>query len=192
MTQIAIFASGTGTNANAIIAYFKQHSSANVELIISDKPSPGVKEYAKEHHVAFVHIPYSKLKDKKHTLSILDQYNIDLIVLAGFMRLIPEYLVQAYRNKILNIHPALLPKYGGKGMYGHRVHERVKAEKEKETGITIHLVDEKYDNGRILFQKSIPIKTTDSVDEIAEKVHTLEHKYFPKVIHSWIRDQFSA
>lgn len=192
MKKIAIFASGTGTNADQIMHYFESHPKINVSLIISDQRSAGVKQFALQHAVDFIYLPYSKIKDEVYILPLLEEYGIDYLVLAGFLRLIPGFLVKAYHNRILNIHPALLPKYGGKGMYGQSVHRKVKDNRDPETGITIHLVDEQYDEGKILFQKSIAVDKKDSIEEIAQKVHTLEHKYYPKVIHSWIIDQSAA
>ena len=189
MKNIAIFASGTGTNADQIIRYFKDNPGIAVPLVISDNKKAGVKMVAAEHGVSFHHVPYTKIKDKEFITNLLTDYQIDFLVLAGFMRLIPDFLVEKYKDHILNIHPALLPKYGGKGMYGQHVHEAVKAANEGETGITIHLVNDRYDEGKILFQKPVSIFPEDSVQEIAQKVHTLEHKYYPKVIHAWILDQ---
>ncbi len=172
--------------------YFESHPQITVSLIISDQRSAGVKKFALQHGVDFTFLPYSKIKDEDYILPLLEEYGVDYLVLAGFLRLIPGFLVKAYQNRILNIHPALLPEYGGKGMYGKYVHSKVKENRESETGITIHLVDEQYDEGKILFQKSITLDNKDTIEEIAQKVHTLEHKYYPKVIHSWIIDHSAA
>jgi len=145
--HIAIFASGRGSNAQAIIDYFKDNATIKVALIITNNKNAGVIQIAKDNRIPFDIISPAALKEEETILDVLDVYQIDFIVLAGFLLLIPAHLVKAYPNKIINIHPALLPKYGGKGMYGSKVHEAVIANKELETGITVHYVNEKYDDG---------------------------------------------
>ena len=182
MKHIAIFASGAGSNAQKIIDYFSNHKSINVALVVSNNPSAGVLSIAQAHHIPTAIINKKTITNELETLDILARYNIDLIVLAGFMIQIPAYLSNKYEQKILNIHPALLPKYGGKGMYGHHVHEAVFQNKEKESGITIHFVNEHYDEGQIIFQKSVDITQCKNPLEIAQEVLKLEHENYAKVI----------
>ncbi len=182
MKHIAIFASGAGSNAQKIIDYFSNHKSINVALIVSNNPSAGVLSIAQKHYIPTAIINKKTITNELETLDILARYNIDLIVLAGFMIQIPAYLSNKYEQKILNIHPALLPKYGGKGMYGHHVHEAVFQNKEKESGITIHFVNEHYDEGQIIFQKSVDITQCKNPLEIAQEVLKLEHENYAKVI----------
>lgn len=178
-----LFASGGGSNVNAILYYFKNHDKVVFPVIITNKPKAGVIEVAKFHQVDVILMNKLIFSDELF-LDTIDYYKPDLIVLAGFLWKIPQYLVNAYPQKIINIHPALLPKYGGKGMYGHFVHEAVKFNKEKESGITIHFVNEAYDEGTILLQKSIGIDETDNAQNIADKVLSMEHQWYPKVIES--------
>ncbi len=182
MKNLAIFASGTGSNAKKIIEYFKNHSNINVRLIVSNKKDAPVLDIARAHGIETRIIGRKDFYETEHLLQQLRAYNVDFIVLAGFLWLLPGYLVQAYPRRIVNIHPALLPKYGGKGMYGMHVHHAVKAAGDLETGITIHYVDENYDEGDIIFQKKCVLSANDTSEEIAHKVHALEHAYFPKVI----------
>ena len=189
MKNIAIFASGGGSNAEQIIQHFKKSTVGKVCLIVSNKPNAGVLERAKNHNIP-VHIlnrdnfyPKSSNPEKKEDILLkLDAYSIDFVVLAGFLWLIPSYLVKAYTNRIVNIHPALLPQFGGKGMYGMNVHRAVKEAGVKETGMTIHFVNEQYDDGAIIFQGICKITSSDSPNDIARKVLELEHKYYPQVI----------
>jgi len=180
--HIAIFASGRGSNAQAIIDYFKNNPTIKVALIITNNKNAGVIQIAKDNRIPFDIISSDELKEKETILDLLEVYQIDLIVLAGFLLLIPAYLVKAYPNKIINIHPALLPKYGGKGMYGMKVHEAVITNKETETGITIHYVNEKYDEGEYIAQFRCHVEPSDSSENIASKVHQLEHEHYPRVI----------
>lgn len=180
--HIAIFASGAGSNALAIIEYFNDNPLIKVALIVTNKKDAGVIQIAKQHRIPFDIISPKELKEEETVLDILDLYQIDLIVLAGFLLLIPAYLVKAYPNKIINIHPALLPKYGGKGMYGMHVHEQVKHAGDKETGITIHYVNERYDDGAYILQEKCYVEPTDTAETIAQKVRILEHKHYPRVI----------
>ena len=184
MKRIAIFASGTGSNAQKIIEHFEGHDNIEVSLIVSNKSKAGVLELAKTHH-----IPYLILNREEffHTENILEKfaiYPIDFIVLAGFLWLIPPYLVRAFDHKIVNIHPALLPAYGGKGMYGKKVHQAVWEAGEKESGMTIHFVNEQYDEGNIIFQARCPLTKEDSPDDIAQKVLQLEHHHYAQVIEN--------
>ena len=188
MTRIAIFASGRGSNARNIINYFKNDPSISVNLIISNKQTAPVLDIGKQFDINTLVIDRKSFYQSENVLIDLKKHQIDFIVLAGFMWLVPLYLVQSYPNKIVNIHPALLPKYGGKGMYGMYVHQAVKAANETETGITIHYVNEKYDEGNIIFQASTRIETADTPEVIAKKVHQLEHEHFSKIIETTIKD----
>lgn len=182
MINLAIFASGGGSNAEAIIQYFKNHEKINVELIVSNKAKAGVLQRATNHQIPSVVINRDDFYTQKNILSTLKDHHIDVIILAGFLWLVPSYLVQAFPDKILNIHPALLPKYGGKGMYGHHIHQAVFDHKEKETGLTIHYVNEHYDEGNIILQARCRISPDDTPETIAKKVLKLEHRYYPVVI----------
>lgn len=182
MTSIAIFASGAGSNARKIIEHFSQHPKIRVDLIVCNKPNAGVLNIADEHGIPTL------LLDKEQFFrgnAYVDEFKVDdieFIVLAGFLWKVPDALIHAYPGKIVNIHPALLPKYGGKGMYGNFVHEAVIANKEKESGISIHLVDEVYDHGKIIFQTKCEVKEDDTPDTLAARIHELEHKHYAKVI----------
>lgn len=182
MQHIAIFASGGGSNARKIIEYFADSPEVKVALVVSNKQGAGVLEIAKTHNIPTQLINRQMFYESEDLLGILRQYHIDFIVLAGFLWLIPAWLVRAYQRRMVNIHPALLPKYGGKGMYGMHVHEAVRAANEPETGITIHYVNEQYDEGDIIFQASCPVAPTDTPADIARKVHELEHLHFSRVI----------
>jgi phosphoribosylglycinamide formyltransferase 1 len=186
-SRIAILASGSGTNAEQIMLHFQKHDSIEVALVLSNKQDAFVLERAKKFGVTSKVFNRQQFKEIDQVLNWLNENRISHIVLAGFMWLMPENIIRAYLNKIVNIHPALLPRFGGKGMYGHHVHEAVKAAGEKKTGITIHLVNEKYDEGRILFQASTSLDSTDTPDSIANKVHALEHKHYPEQIEKWIK-----
>ena len=182
MKNIAIFASGTGSNATKIVEHFANNSSIKVALIISNKSTAKVLEMAKANDIPTLLINRSLFYQTEHLLEQLTDYQIDFIVLAGFLWLIPPYLVKAFPNKMVNIHPALLPKYGGKGMYGHYVHEAVRVNKEKESGITLHYVNENYDEGNIIFQATCPVNDADSAKDIARNVLKLEHYFFPRIL----------
>ena len=180
MKQIAIFASGTGTNAQAIIEHFKDKNNASIALIVSNNAQSGVLKIATENNIKTAIVSKEGISDSGRMKNLLKE--IDLIVLAGFLLLIPEHLVESFPKKIINIHPALLPKYGGKGMYGIKVHEAVKANNETETGITIHYVNEHFDEGEIIEQHKISITKDDSPIDIQRKVQQSEHQYFAKCI----------
>lgn len=182
MKRMAIFASGSGTNAQAIIEYFRKNPVAEVSLVVCNKPNAFVIERAKAFGIPVLIINNKEFFETDKLVNELKQKKIDLIVLAGFLWLIPENLLKSFPRRIVNIHPALLPKYGGKGFYGDKVHEAVKLSGDKETGITIHFLNEKYDEGEIIFQSKVPVTASDSPSSIAEKVHQLEHKYYPGVI----------
>jgi phosphoribosylglycinamide formyltransferase 1 len=185
-SRIAIFASGSGSNAEQIMSYFRKHDQIEVVLVLSNNPDAFVLDRAKKFDVPSKVFTRQQLRNSGEVLQWLLQKKVTHIVLAGFMWLMPQEIIEHYANKIVNIHPALLPNFGGKGMYGHRVHEAVKVAGEKETGITIHLVDEKYDEGKILFQASCLIDSNDTPEKIADKVHALEHQHYPAQIEKWI------
>lgn len=184
--RLAIFASGGGSNALAICEYFKNHQQIEVALILSNKATAPILEKAKLVNVEALWFSKSDFESGEKILALLMQKEITHIVLAGFLLLIPPYLLQAFPNAIVNIHPALLPKFGGKGMYGIKVHEAVKAAAEKESGITIHVVNERFDEGRILFQANCPLTDFDTAETIAKKVLELEHKYYSVEIEKWV------
>ena len=189
MLRIAIFASGNGTNAENIISYFQNSNLARVVLVLSNNKDAKVLKRAEHLNVPVLYFSRNELYVSSKLITLL-QNQADLLILAGFMWRIPAVLIQEFPNKIINIHPALLPKYGGKGMYGMHVHKAVKENNEKETGISIHYVNEKYDEGAIIFQKKIPISPTDSPEQIAAKIHKLEYKYFPIVIENLLSADF--
>ncbi len=179
ITRLAIFASGAGSNAAKIIAHFEQHPTIKIALIVCNKPGAGVLTIASNNQIPVLMIEKDPfLKGDAYTAELAAN-TIDFIVLAGFLWKIPAALIEAYPNKMVNIHPALLPKYGGKGMYGAKVHEAVIAAGEKESGITIHWVNEHYDEGGIIFQAACSIDPLDTADSLANKIHALEHLHFP-------------
>jgi phosphoribosylglycinamide formyltransferase-1 len=181
MKKVALFASGSGSNAENIIQYFENKEGIKISFIISNKKEAYVHERAKR--LAIPSFTFEKAEfGNGVVLKLLLDNQIDFIVLAGFLLKIPDDLLKAYPDKIINIHPALLPKYGGKGMYGSRVHEAVVADKETESGITIHYVNENYDEGQIIFQARCEVLPTDSADDVAEKVHALEYIHFPEIV----------
>lgn len=184
--RIAIFASGSGTNAEEIIKHFKGHTSIEVALLLSNKPNAYALERAKNHAIETRVFNRLEFKESLRVLEWLKEKQVTHIVLAGFLWLIPDYLVKAFPNRIINIHPALLPLHGGKGMYGMKVHEAVKRSGAKESGITIHLVNEKYDEGEIIFQGRCAVDESCTPEEIATRVHALEYAHYPKVIEQWV------
>lgn len=181
MKRLAILASGNGSNAEKIMAHFQNSEIAEIALLATNKADAFVLERAKKFNVPTYTFSRKDL-EAGLLLNKLQEANIDWVILAGFLLKIPVELTRAFPDRMVNIHPALLPKYGGKGMYGAHVHEAVKLAGDKETGITIHLVNENYDEGRIVFQASTPLTDADTPDTIAEKVHALEHLHFPEVI----------
>jgi phosphoribosylglycinamide formyltransferase 1 len=187
MKKIAILASGSGSNAENIIKYFKKKKHAQVEIILCNKEDAFVFERAKRLNIEAQYLSNSEFKAGDKLLEILIAKQIDLVVLAGFLLKIPENLLDQYPDKIVNIHPALLPKYGGKGMYGMNVHKAVVENKESVTGITIHLVNENYDEGQILFQSSVSVSPNDDAEKVAHKIHNLEYMHFPRVIDEIIK-----
>jgi phosphoribosylglycinamide formyltransferase-1 len=180
--NIAIFVSGSGSNCENLIKYFADSERVNCALVVSNKPDALALERAQQLGVPTAVTPKPQLNDSDVMLPLLREYDIQFIVLAGFLPLIPNFLINAYPRRIVNLHPALLPKYGGKGMWGHHVHEAVKAAGEPETGMTVHWVTPVCDGGEIIAQYKVALSPEDSVDDIAEKEHQLEMKYFPQVV----------
>lgn len=189
---IAVFASGAGSNARKIIEHFKGSATARVALVVCNKPGAGVIDIAAEHGIPVLMIEKERFFRGDAYLPELEQKGIRWIVLAGFLWKVPLALVTAYRNHIINIHPALLPNYGGKGMYGNFVHEAVISAGETRSGITIHYVDEHYDNGDIIFQAHCPVLPQDTPSTLAQRIHSLEHEHFPLVIEKEIRERHKA
>lgn len=179
---VVIFASGAGTNAEAIIKHFSHSPNINIALIVSNKPDAKVLDRAKKFKIDSAVFNRHDFYDSDHVLKILDNINPDLIVLAGFLWKIPESIITSFPRQIVNIHPALLPNYGGKGMYGDNVHKAVLKNNEKETGITIHYVDENYDEGQIIAQFKTVITPKETLESLLPKIHQLEHKHYPEVI----------
>ncbi len=184
--RLALLASGDGTNAETIIKYFKQHPQISVDQVLSNNAGARVLLRASALDVSCQSFDKMQFQETDDVLTQLTDSGITHLVLAGFLWLIPQKFLQTFPHRIINIHPALLPAYGGKGMFGRKVHEAVKAAGEKETGITVHLVNERFDEGKILFQRKCEIGSTDSADTIAKKVRVLEHEYYPKVIEKWV------
>ncbi|HEY4290807.1 MAG TPA: phosphoribosylglycinamide formyltransferase [Puia sp.] len=184
MKQIAIFASGAGSNAERIIDHFRSNANIKISLIVCNKPEAGVLDIAGKEGIPTLIIEKEAFFHGTAYLEALREKAVDFIVLAGFLWKIPSTLVKAWPGRIINIHPALLPKYGGKGMYGRFVHEAVVEAKETETGITIHYVDELYDHGQVIFQERVPVTPEDTPATVAQKVHRLEHQHFPKIIEA--------
>ncbi len=184
--RLAIFISGSGSNAEAIFTYFQIHPSIKVELVLSNNSDAYGLERAKKFSIPSKVFTREQFRQSEEVLQWLKAAEITHLVLAGFLWLIPSNLIRAFPHRIINIHPALLPKFGGKGMYGMKVHEAVKASEDAQTGITIHEVDENYDEGRILFQALCEIDISDTPKEIAEKVQRLEHLHYPRVIEAWV------
>ncbi len=182
MKRIAIFASGSGSNAEHIGQYFADRPGAEVSLILTNNPTAGVIARARRLHIPVVVFDKKTFVDSHRITDLLQRQQIDLIVLAGFLMLVPAELIRAFPRRIINIHPALLPKYGGPGMYGAHVHEAVAVAGEVESGITIHYVDERYDEGEIIYQSTCALEAGDDPVEIARKVLQLEHAHFPRVV----------
>lgn len=186
--KIAIFVSGSGTNCESIIQHFAGSDLAEIALVWSNRADAFALKRAEKYGIPTIVMGKKDFVDADKVLPALEEYGIDFIVLAGFLLMIPDFLVQAYHRRMVNLHPALLPKFGGKGMYGHHVHEAVKAAGEQETGMTVHWVSEVCDGGEIIAQYKTPLTPEDTPDDIANKEHELEMKYFPKVIEQVIND----
>ena len=189
MKKIAIFASGSGSNAENIIQYFAQKPQFCVKSVFCNVPDAYVLERAKKYRIPSFVFNREEFRNPDKVFRQLQEQEIDFIVLAGFLWLMPSFITAAWPNKIVNIHPALLPAYGGKGMYGMHVHEAVIAAGEKESGITIHYVNDHYDQGAIIFQAKCPVLPTDTPDDLAARVHELEYRYFPQIIAETILKQ---
>ena len=186
MIRIAILASGNGSNAQRIIEYFADNKDILFPFVITNKEDSYVRKRAESMGIPSIYISNSELKKGGSLLNLLIENKIDWVILAGYLLLIPSNVIKAFSNKIINIHPALLPKYGGKGMYGMKVHEAVIANSEKESGITIHFVNENYDEGDIIIQAKCSISDDDNPEILSQKIHFLEHEFFPKVIEDLI------
>ena len=189
MYHLTIFASGGGSNAREICKYFQDHPAIRVGLIITNKEKAGVLDIAKAFDIPAYTLSGKELSDERFMLDLLGKYHIDYIALAGYLKLIPSWLIAAFPGRILNIHPSLLPKYGGKGMYGIHVHEAVKAHKEAESGMTVHLVNEAFDKGRILFQAKTRLTEDMTPADIAATVLALEHQYYSAAIEKFVLGQ---
>lgn len=185
--RIAIFASGSGTNAEVLIKHFSNSSLARVAVIFTNRKDAFVIQRAIKLGVPSVVFDKSGFYETDEVFLKLKELNIDLIVLAGFLWLVPDQLISAFPNRIINIHPALLPDFGGKGMYGARVHEAVIASGRTESGISIHLIDHEYDKGKILFQGRCKVFANDTAESLAQRIHQLEHQYFPEVIEEYLK-----
>ncbi|MBK7691898.1 MAG: phosphoribosylglycinamide formyltransferase [Bacteroidetes bacterium] len=183
MKKVLLFASGGGSNVKAILQYFENNKRVSFPIIICNKANAGVIDIAKQYSIDVLLLDKERFQSEI-LVDTLEYFKPDLLVLAGFLWKIPDFLIRAFPNKIVNIHPSLLPKFGGKGMYGHFVHEAVVANRESESGISIHLVNEQYDEGTILLQKTVAISSNDSADMVASKVLRLEHEWYAKVIES--------
>lgn len=186
--KIAIFASGNGTNAQRIMEYFKENDAVDVSLVLSNNSNAGVLDRAKRMDVPAFTFDKATWQEGTELAKVLEAHQINFVVLAGFLWLIPHWLIRKYPQKMVNIHPALLPKYGGKGMYGSHIHRAVLNAGEKESGITIHYVDEAYDTGTTIFQTSFEITDNETLESLETKIHALEHEYFPKVIENLLRE----
>jgi len=186
---LAVLASGNGTNAEEIFKYFKDHSSFSVQGLLTNNPKAHVIKRATRNNIPCRIFNREEFTNGGKILRTLQQWNIDAIILAGFLWLIPEYLIDQYQNRILNIHPALLPQFGGKGMYGMYVHQAVLDSGQKESGITIHLVNKHYDKGTIIFQERCTIDAQDTPETLAGKIHILEHRFYPQVIEQWLSQE---
>lgn len=186
MTNVAIFVSGSGTNCENIIRYFKDSEEVKISLVLSNKADAYALVRAKNLNVPTAIMNKNDFNDREKMMTLMKEYEIEFIVLAGFLLIVPDFLIEAYDRRMINIHPALLPKYGGKGMWGHHVHEAIKAAGETETGMTVHWVSDVCDGGEIIAQFSTPLSPDDTPDDIAHKEHLLEMEHFPKVIEEII------
>ena len=189
--NIAIFVSGSGTNCENLIRYFEHSEMVNCALVVSNKPDAYALVRAERLGVPTAVISKAQLYNPGETLPLLESYGIEFIVLAGFLPLVPDFLIEAFPRKIINLHPALLPKFGGKGMWGHHVHEAVKAAGETETGMTVHYVTPVCDSGEMIAQFRTSISVDDTADDIAEKEHQLEMEHFPQVVEKVLTDLIS-
>ena len=187
MKRMVIFASGGGTNAENLIRFFQNSEKAHVTMVLTNNPHAKVLDRCKTLKVPALSFNRTAFSKTDIVLDILKNENPDIIILAGFLWKFPEHILSHFNNKVINVHPALLPKFGGKGMYGMNVHEAIVAQKEKETGITIHYVNENYDEGAIIHQAKCKVEVTDSAEDVAAKIHALEMKYFPEVVDKLLK-----
>jgi phosphoribosylglycinamide formyltransferase-1 len=198
MLTIAVFGSGRGSNFEAILTAMNQGTipGARIACVISNNPTAGILELARQNSLPAYHLSAKQFASDKEfvgrTLALLEEHEVNFVVLAGYMKLLPPPVVTRYRNRIVNIHPALLPKFGGKGMYGHHVHEAVIAAGEKESGATVHVVDEVYDHGTIVLQRSVPVMPGDTPESLAARVLAVEHEIFPEAIRRLARGESAA
>ncbi len=190
--QIAIFASGTGTNAHQLLKHFQNSEEAEVALLVSNRASSGIFEYGPDFGVPTHLLPSGTHRDAGYLLSLMSEHSIDLIVLAGYLKLIPPALVSAFPNRIINIHPSLLPLYGGKGMYGARVHEAVLENGDQQSGITIHFVNEIYDQGEVILQEKLLVAPGWDAKQLQQAIHRLEYEHFPKVVEKVCHEIYLA
>ncbi|MBP5502321.1 MAG: phosphoribosylglycinamide formyltransferase [Bacteroidales bacterium] len=186
MWNVTIFASGSGTNAENIFNYFKDSKLVRIGLLITDNPKAFVIERCRRHSVPCLVLSKRLIDDTDFMLGVLRDFRTNFVVLAGYIKLVPDYIVTAFDQRIVNIHPSLLPKHGGKGMYGNRVHQSVLDSGDKESGITIHFIDNDYDRGSVIFQAKCPVLPDDTADTLAQRVHALEYEHYPKVIEDTI------
>lgn len=187
MWNLTIFASGNGSNAENIFNYFKNSDLVRIGLVITDNPKAFVIQRCRKFSVPCLVLSQRLLSDSDFMLGVLRDFRTNFIVLSGYIKLVPDYIVAAFDHRIVNIHPSLLPKHGGKGMYGMRVHQSVIDSGDKESGITVHFVDNFYDNGSAIFQAKVPVEPGDTPESLAEKVHALEYKYYPQVIEDTVK-----
>ncbi len=187
MRNIAIFASGSGTNAENLVHFFRTSPFGQVSLVLTNRPDAGVIQRAQSDDIECIVFNRRQFYDTNEVVDLLVERGIEFIILAGFLWLVPDNLLELYDNKIVNIHPALLPKYGGKGMYGHFVHEAVIENAEKESGITIHYVNSRYDEGDVILQARCKVEIDDTPDSLASKIHTLEYEHFPKAVEALLK-----
>ncbi|MGP1553024.1 MAG: phosphoribosylglycinamide formyltransferase [Prevotella intermedia] len=189
MVNIAIFVSGSGSNCENIIRYFQTDEQVNIALVVSNRADAYALTRAKNLNVPSVVLPKADFNNEEKVLKLMSDHRIDFIVLAGFLLMIPDWLIAAYQRRMINLHPALLPKFGGRGMYGHHVHEAVRKANETETGMTVHWVSNVCDGGEIIAQFRTPITPDDTPDDIAEKEHILEMEHFPQVIEAVLKQE---
>lgn len=189
MVNIAIFVSGSGSNCENIIRYFQTNEQVNIALVVSNRADAYALTRAKNLNVPSVVLPKADFNNEKKVLKLMADHRIDFIVLAGFLLMIPDWLIAAYQRRMINLHPALLPKFGGIGMYGHHVHEAVRKANETETGMTVHWVSNVCDGGEIIAQFRTPITPDDTPDDIADKEHILEMEHFPQVIEAVLKQE---
>ena len=187
-SRLVIFASGAGSNAQKIIDYFKEKKTAEIVLIVTNNPKAGVLQIAAKENIPVLLIEKNEF-NKTGYLNKISNLAPDLIILAGFLWKIPQIIIENFPHRIINIHPALLPAFGGKGMYGNAVHSAVIEAREKESGITIHFIDEKYDHGEVIFQAKCDVEKNETAESLAKKIHQLEHQYFPEIIEKLLSER---